>query len=122
VHDQAAECMPLGMYQPISVGNAVQPQPLPAQGNGTSQAAREEGLVDRLAGIGGQDPQGDTGMAGVEAAPGSLTLTVDNIHVTAARDPLGRLFHHLLKNPWMGRTPRNLEPHLTLIRRRGMVA
>src|SRR5207244_1389558 len=46
VHDQAAQSIPLGMYQPISVGNGVQPQPFSAQGDGTSQAAREEGLID----------------------------------------------------------------------------
>jgi hypothetical protein len=100
------------MDQAVRVGDGIEAKQRLAQLYCPRQSPREKRLVDRLIGIGRQDAQGNARVAVVEAAANPLAVAIKNVHHRAAGQLLRGPFHHLLKNPGMGRLAGNLEADL----------
>src|SRR6266849_4730681 len=99
------------MNQAIRIGDEIQMEPVTSQGDTALKAAGKKRTVDDFRGVVGQDAQGDARVAVVEATPHPLVLSIDDIHHAAARNPLGRLLDHLLKDPWVRRSPGDLQSY-----------
>ena len=79
IDDEAGQAVAFGMDQAIRVGDRVELEHVAAQRDRFADLAREERLVDRLVGIGGQHAQRDARMAVVEAAAGEIAFAVDDL-------------------------------------------